>query len=70
MIGPSGDCRANCAPPPGSGADERHPAACRRAAGHRGSVAESRAARANGDGSLDHSALLRGVERLSGREVG
>ncbi|MQS15137.1 2-hydroxy-3-oxopropionate reductase [Streptomyces kaniharaensis] len=27
-------------------------------------------ARANGDGSLDHSALLRGVERLSGREVG
>ncbi|OBI23923.1 2-hydroxy-3-oxopropionate reductase [Mycobacterium sp. E2238] len=27
------------------------------------------AARANGDGSLDHSALLRGVERLSGREV-
>ncbi|MFJ7908728.1 2-hydroxy-3-oxopropionate reductase [Kitasatospora sp. NPDC096204] len=27
-------------------------------------------ARANGDGSLDHSALLRGVERLSGRAVG
>ncbi|MFE4970602.1 2-hydroxy-3-oxopropionate reductase [Kitasatospora sp. NPDC056651] len=27
-------------------------------------------ARANGDGPLDHSALLRGVERLSGREVG
>ncbi|RKE22512.1 2-hydroxy-3-oxopropionate reductase [Streptomyces sp. TLI_171] len=26
-------------------------------------------ARANGDGGLDHSALLRGVERLSGREV-
>ncbi|MCM3806901.1 2-hydroxy-3-oxopropionate reductase [Streptomyces sp. DR7-3] len=26
-------------------------------------------ARANGDGSLDHSALLRGVERLAGREV-
>ncbi len=26
-------------------------------------------ARANGDGSLDHSALLRGVERLSGRTV-
>ncbi|WP_033212224.1 2-hydroxy-3-oxopropionate reductase [Kitasatospora phosalacinea] len=26
-------------------------------------------ARANGDGALDHSALLRGVERLSGREV-
>ncbi|ARF77701.1 2-hydroxy-3-oxopropionate reductase [Kitasatospora aureofaciens] len=26
-------------------------------------------ARANGDGPLDHSALLRGVERLSGREV-
>ncbi|MDH6575220.1 2-hydroxy-3-oxopropionate reductase [Kitasatospora sp. MAP5-34] len=26
-------------------------------------------ARANGDGSLDHSALLRGVERLSGRPV-
>ncbi|MET9179774.1 2-hydroxy-3-oxopropionate reductase [Kitasatospora aureofaciens] len=26
-------------------------------------------ARANGDGSLDHSALLRGVERLSGRGV-
>ncbi|MFH9348754.1 2-hydroxy-3-oxopropionate reductase [Kitasatospora sp. NPDC017646] len=26
-------------------------------------------ARANGDGSLDHSALLRGVERLSGREI-
>ena len=26
-------------------------------------------ARAKGDGSLDHSALLRGVERLSGREV-
>ncbi|MFJ9695187.1 2-hydroxy-3-oxopropionate reductase [Kitasatospora sp. NPDC101183] len=26
-------------------------------------------ARANGDGSLDHSALLRGVERLSGRDV-
>ncbi len=26
-------------------------------------------ARSNGDGSLDHSALLRGVERLSGREV-
>jgi 2-hydroxy-3-oxopropionate reductase len=26
-------------------------------------------ARANGDGSLDHSALLRGVERLSGRKV-
>jgi len=26
-------------------------------------------ARANGDGSFDHSALLRGVERLSGREV-
>jgi 2-hydroxy-3-oxopropionate reductase len=26
-------------------------------------------ARANGDGSLDHSALLRGVERLSGREL-
>ncbi|MGW2868494.1 2-hydroxy-3-oxopropionate reductase [Kitasatospora sp. NPDC001225] len=26
-------------------------------------------ARANGDGSLDHSALLRGVERLSGREA-
>ncbi|MBD0674278.1 2-hydroxy-3-oxopropionate reductase [Streptomyces sp. CBMA156] len=26
-------------------------------------------ARASGDGSLDHSALLRGVERLSGREV-
>ncbi|MFJ1751439.1 2-hydroxy-3-oxopropionate reductase [Kitasatospora sp. NPDC088134] len=26
-------------------------------------------ARANGDGSLDHSALLRGVERLSGRQV-
>ncbi|MEV6976113.1 2-hydroxy-3-oxopropionate reductase [Kitasatospora sp. NPDC093806] len=26
-------------------------------------------ARANGDGSLDHSALLRGVERLSGRAV-
>ena len=25
------------------------------------------AARAQGDGSLDHSALLRGVERLSGR---
>ncbi len=24
-------------------------------------------ARANGDGDLDHSALLRGVERLSGR---
>ena len=24
-------------------------------------------ARANGDGGLDHSALLRGVERLSGR---
>ena len=23
--------------------------------------------RANGDGGLDHSALLRGVERLSGR---
>jgi 2-hydroxy-3-oxopropionate reductase len=27
------------------------------------------AARANGDGDLDHSALLRGVERLSGRET-
>ncbi|MET8541992.1 2-hydroxy-3-oxopropionate reductase [Kitasatospora sp. NPDC004799] len=27
-------------------------------------------ARANGDGSLDHSVLLRGVERLSGREAG
>jgi 2-hydroxy-3-oxopropionate reductase len=27
-------------------------------------------ARANGDGGLDHSALLRGVERLSGREPG
>ncbi|WP_441249087.1 2-hydroxy-3-oxopropionate reductase [Kitasatospora sp. McL0602] len=26
-------------------------------------------ARANGDGSLDHSALLRGVERLSGRTI-
>jgi 2-hydroxy-3-oxopropionate reductase len=26
-------------------------------------------ARANGDGSFDHSALLRGVERLSGRKV-
>ncbi|MEY9966501.1 2-hydroxy-3-oxopropionate reductase [Streptacidiphilus sp. MAP12-16] len=26
-------------------------------------------ARANGDGSLDHSALLRGVERLAGRTV-
>jgi 2-hydroxy-3-oxopropionate reductase len=26
-------------------------------------------ARANGDGSFDHSALLRGVERLSGREI-
>ncbi|MCD9586754.1 2-hydroxy-3-oxopropionate reductase [Streptomyces sp. 8ZJF_21] len=26
-------------------------------------------ARANGDGSLDHSALLRGVEHLAGREV-
>jgi 2-hydroxy-3-oxopropionate reductase len=26
-------------------------------------------ARANGDGSLDHSALLRGVERLAGRKV-
>lgn len=26
-------------------------------------------ARAGGDGSLDHSALLRGVERLAGREV-
>lgn len=26
------------------------------------------AARAQGDGSLDHSALLRVVERLSGRE--
>jgi 2-hydroxy-3-oxopropionate reductase len=26
-------------------------------------------ARANGDGALDHSALLRGVERLSGRAV-
>ncbi|RMB83830.1 2-hydroxy-3-oxopropionate reductase [Streptomyces shenzhenensis] len=26
-------------------------------------------ARANGDGPLDHSALLRGVERLAGREV-
>ncbi|MFD8510942.1 2-hydroxy-3-oxopropionate reductase [Streptomyces antimycoticus] len=26
-------------------------------------------ARASGDGSLDHSALLRGVERLAGREV-
>ncbi|MEV6206649.1 2-hydroxy-3-oxopropionate reductase [Kitasatospora sp. NPDC051914] len=26
-------------------------------------------ARANGDGALDHSALLRGVERLSGRTV-
>jgi 2-hydroxy-3-oxopropionate reductase len=25
------------------------------------------AARANGDGGLDHSALLRGVERLSGK---
>ena len=25
-------------------------------------------ARANGDGGLDHSALLRGVERLSGRK--
>jgi 2-hydroxy-3-oxopropionate reductase len=24
-------------------------------------------ARANGDGALDHSALLRGVERFSGR---
>jgi len=24
-------------------------------------------ARGNGDGGLDHSALLRGVERLSGR---
>jgi 2-hydroxy-3-oxopropionate reductase len=24
-------------------------------------------ARANGDGGLDHSALLRGVERLAGR---
>jgi len=24
-------------------------------------------ARAQGDGSLDHSALLRGVERMSGR---
>lgn len=27
-------------------------------------------ARANGDGGLDHSALLRGVERLSGRATG
>ncbi|GAB3821711.1 2-hydroxy-3-oxopropionate reductase [Kribbella italica] len=27
-------------------------------------------ARANGDGGLDHSALLRGVERLSGKEIG
>jgi len=27
-------------------------------------------ARANGDGGLDHSALLRGVERLSGQAVG
>jgi 2-hydroxy-3-oxopropionate reductase len=27
-------------------------------------------ARANGDGGLDHSALLRGVERLSGKAVG
>jgi 2-hydroxy-3-oxopropionate reductase len=27
-------------------------------------------ARANGDGGLDHSALLRGVERLSGRALG
>jgi 2-hydroxy-3-oxopropionate reductase len=27
-------------------------------------------ARANGDGGLDHSALLRGVERLSGRSTG
>ena len=26
-------------------------------------------ARANGDGSLDHSALLRGVERLAGRKI-
>jgi 2-hydroxy-3-oxopropionate reductase len=26
-------------------------------------------ARANGDGNLDHSALLRGVERLSGRPI-
>ncbi|WP_066585173.1 2-hydroxy-3-oxopropionate reductase [Cellulomonas timonensis] len=26
-------------------------------------------ARANGDGGLDHSALLRGVERMSGREL-
>src|SRR4029079_4687413 len=33
-----------------------------------GLVAQLRAsARANGDGSLDHSGLLRGVERLSGR---
>ncbi|KNX36030.1 2-hydroxy-3-oxopropionate reductase [Luteipulveratus halotolerans] len=28
------------------------------------------AARANGDGDLDHSALLRGVRRLSGRSLG
>ena len=27
-------------------------------------------ARVNGDGGLDHSALLRGVERLSGKEIG
>ena len=27
-------------------------------------------ARANGDGGLDHSALLRGVERLSGKAIG
>ncbi|MEP6650864.1 MAG: NAD-binding protein, partial [Lapillicoccus sp.] len=27
-------------------------------------------ARANGDGGLDHSALLKGVERLSGRVEG
>jgi 2-hydroxy-3-oxopropionate reductase len=27
------------------------------------------AARANGDGGLDHSALLRGVLRLSGRDL-
>ena len=26
-------------------------------------------ARANGDGGLDHSALLRGVERLSGKDA-
>ena len=45
----------------------RGPRGRRRDPARRGAAQLMASARANGDGGLDHSALLRGVERLSGR---